>query len=219
MPNNNFDRSHEGPAHSQDDHRGEDFPIEIIAEPDVTPELDLAVRKHLCRCFPHSADSYSQSRVWHESVPEFTVLLRDSERRIAGHVSVVERNIEIIGPPQQPHFAVVNTYKPLEETVVAGLQGVSIAPEHQGQHLSKKLLEAAVKEARNRSIPFSLLFCKPALEGFYNAHGWTKTKQTVTLLTPDGRPITLPHANIAMIRVLAETDFPEGSIYLRGPDW
>jgi hypothetical protein len=80
-------------------------------------------------------------------------------------------------------------------------------------------MTVAMQEARRRGVGFGLLFCVPALEGFYARLGWRRTERAVTMRDAAGRTVPLTAKNISMELALAGDPLPPGPIDLEGRDW
>jgi hypothetical protein len=77
----------------------------------------------------------------------------------------------------------------------------------------------AMEEAKQRGVPFGLLFCVPELENFYARQGWERLDRPITMLDAEGRRVPIPSKNIAMILRLGDKPLPPGEIDLQGRDW
>ena len=176
--------------------------LSVIDEAEMSPSLDAAIREGLCLCFPADAAVFGQTRAWHGSRPEFSVVLREAERVVA-HVGVVDRTIRVGETSLR----------------VAGVQNVFVLPEHRGRGLSGQVLQAAMAQAAARHFEGGLLFCVPRLEKVYAACGWHGLGVREVVRTEDGRDISIPDKNIAMFYPLQISVFPAGLVHLRGNDW
>ncbi|NUN94005.1 MAG: GNAT family N-acetyltransferase [Verrucomicrobiae bacterium] len=175
--------------------------IVVVDETAMTAARDAAIRRMLGVCFPASADAFSKTRAWHGSAPSYSVVANEGEE-IVGHVGVVAREISAGGASLR----------------VAGIQNMAVLPARRGSGLSRRLMEAAVAEARRRGIPFGLLFCVPGLERFYASLGWTTLSVRVRMVY-GGEETEIPAKNLAMGLDLAGRPFPAGDLHLRGADW
>jgi predicted N-acetyltransferase YhbS len=176
--------------------------LQIVDEDRVGPELDAAVRRLLCACFPADAESFAARRAWHGVLPIFSVLAWRGDE-LAGQIGIVERHVTCGGAPVR----------------AAGVQSLAVAPDLRGSGLSQRLMTTAMQEAQRRGIPHGLLFCLPGLEGFYTRLGWRRIDREVTMLDANGRTVPLTAKNIGMELVLAESPLPPGRIDLAGRDW
>jgi predicted N-acetyltransferase YhbS len=178
------------------------FSLQVVSEPEVSEELDLAIRQLLCRCFPADADAFSRNRAWHDSAPSYSVVYCENDD-VLGHIGIVVRVVRC-GDVQ---------------VTVAGVQNMCVAPERRHTGLSQQLMTAALSEARLRGLSFGLLFCVPELETFYQRQGWSRTNEPATMLDETGQAAPIPGKNIAMFIELASQPFPPGPIDLQGRDW
>ena len=66
--------------------------ITVIDETVMPSEVDRCVRELLCICFPSDVEVFSETRHWHGSAPEYSVVACRAGRAL-GHVGVVVRTI------------------------------------------------------------------------------------------------------------------------------
>lgn len=178
------------------------FPLDIVNESDMTPELDTAIRECLCVCFPDDAAVFSRSRAWHGTAPEYTLLYRDGGQ-VVGHVGVIVREVRVGA----------------ELVRVAGIQNMAIRPQGRKSGLGAALMTTAMDEAARRGVPFGILFCVPELERYYARYHWIRRDVDVRMNFDGQRDIPIPGKNICMVKRLADRPFPEGGIHLQGADW
>ncbi|MGO9111050.1 MAG: GNAT family N-acetyltransferase [Thermoguttaceae bacterium] len=178
------------------------LPLQVIDEDHIGPELDAAIRRLLCECFPCDAEAFSARRAWIGVLPAFSVLGRHGDK-VMGHVGIIERRIRCGNVPVR----------------VAGIQSLAVASDWRRSGLSQRLMIGAMHEARRRGVRFGLLFCVPELEGFYARMGWRPIDRTVTMRDGAGRTVPLTEKNISMELVLAGDPLPPGPIDLEGRDW
>ncbi|MBC2878302.1 MULTISPECIES: GNAT family N-acetyltransferase [Streptomyces] len=74
---------------------------------------------------------------------------------------------------------------------VAGLGGVAVAPGMRGRGLARRVVSAAMDDARSRGFSFGLLFCLPDRVGLYERLGWHPVADEVEVEQPDG-PRVMP---------------------------
>ena len=125
------------------------LPLQVVDEHNVALELDAAVRRLLCECFPSDGAAFSVRRAWNDVRPSFSVFSRHGDK-VVGQVGIVERRISCGGVAVR----------------VAGVQSLAVAPDWRRSRLSQRLMVAAMQEAQRRGVRFGLLFCVPELEGF-----------------------------------------------------
>lgn len=177
--------------------------LEVINETELTPADDQAFRQFLAGCFdPDAADFFSQSRHWHGSAPEYSVV-GHMGGRICAHVGVIVRRVRCAA----------------EEVLVAGIQNFGVGSAFRGAGLGPWLMRGAMEEAGRRQISFGLLFCVPGLERYYGGMGWLTIDVPVTMRLHGGYDEPIPGKNICMVLLLAGRVFPQGPIHLQGPDW
>jgi len=176
--------------------------VDIIDEDKVTSDIDVAIRRLLCECFPADVDTFSVTRHWNGCAPAYSVVCT-SGGVVLGHIGVVLREILCGGVPM----------------TVAGVGNVAVSPEKRGTGLSQRLESAAMQEAHRRRVSFAILFCVPQLERLYSSMGWTTHVASVVLQDAQGRPAAIPDKNIMMVKQLGPEPFPAGDVDLQGRDW
>lgn len=176
--------------------------LSIIDEREITPDLDLQIRRALCACFPNDEAVFSQTRQWHGSGPAFTVICREASRIVA-HVGVVHRKVSVGAAA----------------LTVGGVQNVFVLPDCRGRGLVDDVMASSMQEASRRSYDCGLLFCVPELEKVYRRCGWHSLGERQVIRVEDGKELPLPGRNIAMWYPLRAASFPAGTIHLGGNDW
>lgn len=174
----------------------------IVDECEMTPELDAAIRRSLCACFPADVAVFSETRRWHGSGPLFSAFIKDSGEVIA-HVGVVDRMVRFGSSPAR----------------AAGIQNVFVLPSYRGRNLSDAVMLAAQEEARARGFDCGLLFCVPRLEKVYARMGWRVIANDVVRVDDDGLEKPIPGKNIGMFLPLSWPQAPPHTIHLGGNDW
>jgi predicted acetyltransferase len=178
------------------------FAVSCVNEIEMTLDTDQAIRRLLCECFPDNAGTFSQTRRWHGSGPEYSIVYAE-EDCVLGHVGVVVREILCDGVPVR----------------IAGVQNVAVSPSRRRTGLSRQAMQASMAEAASRGIPYGMLFCAPELEHFYRSLGWQRIEAAITTVNEDGTEASLDGKNIAMVKVLYGTPFTARDIHLQGADW
>jgi predicted N-acetyltransferase YhbS len=178
------------------------LPLQVIDECHIDLELDTAVRRLLCECFPSDAEAFSVRRAWNDVRPAFSVFAWHGDK-VVGQVGIIERPITC-------GDVLVR---------VAGVQSLAVVPDWRRSGLSQRLMAAAMREAQRRGMRFGLLFCVPELEGFYARMDWRRIDRAVTMRDAAGRPVPLTAKNISMELALAGDPLPPGPIDLQGRDW
>ena len=169
--------------------------VEIIDEHSLQPEDDLQIRELLCLCFPDWAETFQQHRLWHNTPPVYSVIIR-GKGEIIGHIAVVVRTI-------------TSTWN--FRYNVASIQGVCVAPNRRRIGLSRHLLQATMREAAHRGFLFAILYCKEFLVPFYTSQGWKLADDSVVMWNCQDLPISM-QSNCPMYYELTETPFPEGPL-------
>jgi predicted N-acetyltransferase YhbS len=145
---------------------------------------------------------FNQSRHWHGSAPEYSVVGR-IDGALAGHVGIIVRTIRCGA----------------EQVRIAGIQNFGVLQAFRGAGVGHWLMDLALREAARRQIPFGLLFCIPQLEKYYASMGWRTTREPVTMNLYGGPDEPIPAKNIGMYFTHSGEPLPPGPIHLQGPDW
>ncbi|MBR4835071.1 MAG: GNAT family N-acetyltransferase [Thermoguttaceae bacterium] len=179
--------------------------IRTLDESQIDATLDREIRRFLVETFPNWADVFRERRAWHDARPVRTVLAtvdgEEGEVRVVGHVAVVERAITTCWNWRY---------------VVAGIQGVSVAPEYRKTGLSTRLLDLALAESTKLGYPFAILFCREPLVKFYERNGWRLPNDSMVMWKDRALPIHM-QSNCPMYRELGDEKFPEGPIDAHNP--
>ncbi|MCL2005342.1 MAG: GNAT family N-acetyltransferase [Planctomycetaceae bacterium] len=176
-------------------------PVEIVDENDLQPDDDLQIRELLCLCFPDWAEIFQHRRLWHNTPPVYSVIIRE-HGKIVGHTAVVVRMI-------------TTTWN--FRYNVASIQGVCVAPDRRRIGLSLCLLQTAMREAVRREFPFAILYCKEFLVPFYTSQGWKLADDSVVMWNTRDLPISM-RSNCPMYCELADISFPEGPLDVHSPE-
>jgi predicted N-acetyltransferase YhbS len=174
----------------------------IVDEREMSPELDAAIRRSLCICFPADAAVFAATRRWHGSAPAFSAVIEDGPEVIA-HVGAVDRTVRFGAVPAR----------------AAGIQNVLVLPAHRGKGLSDAVMLAVQAEAARRGFDCGLLFCVPRLEKVYARVGWRTIPNDAVRVDDDGAEAPIPGKNISMFLPLRLAAAPPGLLYLGGNDW
>jgi GNAT superfamily N-acetyltransferase len=178
------------------------LPIEIVEESDLQSDDDQQIRALLRLCFPDWAEIFRQHRLWHNTPPIYSVIVRQ-EGHIIGHLAVVVRTI-------------TTTWN--FRYNVGSIQGVCIAPDKRHTGLSRRLLHAALQEAARRGFLFAILYCKEFLVPFYASQGWKLADDSVVMWNSRDLPISM-RSNCPMYYELTDASFPEGPLDVHSPSW
>lgn len=179
----------------------ESLKIEVLQEPQIDAELDAKLRLFLCRLFPNWEEIFRVRRAWHDAKPRFTILARDADGEIAGHVAIVERTV---------------TTNWNFRYAVASVQGVSVDTKYRKTGLSVKLLELALSESRKAGYPYAILFCREPLVKFYERNGWRLPDDSMIMWRDRELPIHM-QSNCPMYLELTDKPFPEGPVDVHNP--
>ena len=189
--------------------------IQTLDESQIDATLDREIRRFLVETFPNWADIFRTRRAWHDARPVRTVLATvplsasanaptepsGVDFRVVGHVAVVERAITTCWNWRY---------------AVAGIQGVSVAPEFRKTGLSTRLLDVALAESTALGYPFAVLFCREPLVPFYERNGWRLPNDSMVMWKDRELPIHM-QSNCPMYRELSDETFPEGPIDVHNP--
>ncbi|MBQ2851683.1 MAG: GNAT family N-acetyltransferase, partial [Thermoguttaceae bacterium] len=189
--------------------------IRTLEESQIDATLDREIRRFLVDTFPNWADIFRTRRAWHDARPVRTVLatvpssasspesseLSGVDFRVVGHVAVVERAITTCWNWRY---------------AVAGVQGVSVAPDFRKTGLSTRLLDVALAESTALGYPFAVLFCREPLVPFYERNGWRLPNDSMVMWKDRELPIHM-QSNCPMYRELSGKTFPEGPIDVHNP--
>ncbi|MBQ9799276.1 MAG: GNAT family N-acetyltransferase [Thermoguttaceae bacterium] len=189
--------------------------IRTLDESQIDATLDREIRRFLVDTFPNWADIFRTRRAWHDARPVRTVLatvpssasspesseLSGVDFRVVGHVAVVERAITTCWNWRY---------------AVAGVQGVSVAPDFRKTGLSTRLLDVALAESTALGYPFAVLFCREPLVPFYERNGWRLPNDSMVMWKDRELPIHM-QSNCPMYRELSGKTFPEGPIDVHNP--
>ncbi len=189
--------------------------IRTLDESQIDATLDREIRRFLVETFPNWADIFRTRRAWHDARPVRTVLatvpanasspesseLSGVDFRVVGHVAVVERAITTCWNWRY---------------AVAGVQGVSVAPDFRKTGLSTRLLDVALAESTALGYPFAVLFCREPLVPFYERNGWRLPNDSMVMWKDRELPIHM-QSNCPMYRELSGETFPEGPIDVHNP--
>lgn len=189
--------------------------IRTLDESQIDATLDREIRRFLVETFPNWADIFRTRRAWHDARPVRTVLAtvptsaptnaesvpNGIDFRVVGHVAVVERTVTTCWNWRY---------------AVAGVQGVSVAPDFRKTGLSTRLLDVALAESAALGYPFAVLFCREPLVPFYERNGWRLPNDSMVMWKDRELPIHM-QSNCPMYRELSDETFPEGPIDVHNP--
>ena len=176
--------------------------LEVVDENKVDAELDEQICGLLRFCFPDWIEVFRNRRVWHQTKPICSVLLRD-EQTLIGHAALVVRTV-------------TTTWN--FRYNVASIQGVCVLPDHRGKGLGQQLVRTVRNEAQRRGFPFAILYCKEPLVPYYLSQGWKLADESMVMWNKRDLPISM-RSNCPMYYELSEHPFPEGPLDVHSPSW
>lgn len=122
-------------------------------------------------------------------------------RKTVCHVGLIRQTVEVQGNPVS----------------VAGIGGVLVRRECRGRGYCRIAMEAAEAFALSQmTVNFILLFCRPALQCFYEHLGWMRVSSTVWVEQVQG-DVVLPI--VSMAKCLGAEHWPEGEVRLGSRPW
>jgi aminoglycoside 2'-N-acetyltransferase I len=169
--------------------------VRLVAEPDLTPEDDAAIRELLAAACP--------GRRW-ASRPDLRLLLiRDA--RLVGHLAIERRVIEVGSA----------------DVAIAGIGDVAVLPDLQRQGLGRQLIDELLRVLlTDLPVSFGYLTAGPADAGFYRAVGLTRVDVTVRYKDPErGTWDVADPLNFVLPAGSPIAAWPPGPIDLRGTPW
>ena len=128
------------------------------------------------------------------------VLIVESGRNIC-HVGLVKHTVAVDGNP----------------VPVAGIGGVLTRPECRGRGYARIAMKAAEAFALSQmEVDFMLLFCRPALQSWYEGLGWMKVSSAVWI---EQQQRTIVQPLVSMVRCLGPKQWPLGEVRLGCLPW
>ena len=100
---------------------------------------------------------------------------------------------------------------------VAGIGGVATDSSHRNRGLASRLVDAALRFARESSTSFGLLQCTPDLVAFYAVRGWRLVPESLLCRQSDGGTYRSPELPMAI--ELGSASWPDGVIDMNGLPW
>jgi GNAT superfamily N-acetyltransferase len=129
------------------------------------------------------------------------------------HVLIVE------GGRQVCHVGLVKHTVAIEGHAVpiAGIGGVLTRPEYRARGYGRIAMKAAEAFALSQmGVDFMLLFCRPALQSWYEGLGWVKVSSSVWVEQQQG---TIVQPLVSMVRCLGPMQWPQGEVRLGCLPW
>jgi aminoglycoside 2'-N-acetyltransferase I len=128
------------------------------------------------------------------------VLILEGGRKVC-HVGLVKHCVAVEGHP----------------VPIAGIGGVLTRPECRGRGYARVAMETAEAFALSQmGVDFMLLFCRPALQNWYEGLGWVKVPSAVWIEQQQG---TTVQPLVSMVRCLGAKPWPQGEVRLGCLPW
>ena len=128
------------------------------------------------------------------------VLILEGGRKVC-HVGLVKHSVAVEGHP----------------VPIAGIGGVLTRSECRGHGYGRiAMKEAEAFASSQMGVDFMLLFCRPALQCWYEGLGWVKVSSSVWVEQQQG-PIVQPL--VSMVRCLGPKLWPQGEVRLGCLPW
>ena len=177
--------------------------VRLVAEADLTPEDDAAIRELLVAAFPRVAERFAR-RSWWGSRPDDRLMLH-RRGRLVGHLGLERRVIEVGST----------------DVLVAGIGGVAIQPDVQRQGLGRRLIEELLRVLLTEvPVSYGYLTTGPADAAFYAAVGLTRVHATVRYRDPEtGAWEVADPLDFVLPAGSPLSAWPPGPIDLRGTPW
>jgi nodulation protein A len=181
----------------------EGIEVRLVAEADLTPEDDAAIRELLVAAFPGVGERFLR-RSWWGSRPDHRLLLVHGGR-LVGHLDLERRVIEVGSA----------------DVVVAGVGAVAVHPDLQRHGLGRRLIEELLRVLlTDVPVSFGYLTTGAADAAFYRAVGLTQIDATVRYRDPEtGAWEVADPLNFVLPAGSPLAAWPPGPIDLRGTPW
>jgi predicted N-acetyltransferase YhbS len=175
----------------------EKIKVEYLPDSSVDDALDAQIRELLTTCFTKPEDVVFRDRRYFVEPYPHRWVIRDSRGVIIAHVGVHEKTVEADGRTFQ----------------IGGIAEVCVHPEFRGLGFVKAMLACVHDWLSRHEFDFAVLFGDP---GIYGSSGYVEVNNLVhDDMTPSGEKCT--SQSLAMVRLLSETPWPAGRVYLPGP--
>lgn len=161
----------------------------------VDAALDRELRALLSTCFTKPEDVVFRERRYFKEPPAHRWLLREEGGRLAAHVAVHEKMVEVAG----------------RGWPIGGIAEVCVHPDQRGRGHVRALLAAIHPWLVARGIPFSVLFGDPRI---YTSSGYAAVSNL--FLRASASAAWAPAPGV-MARPLLAEPWPAGEVRLAGP--
>jgi predicted acetyltransferase len=171
--------------------------VEYLPDANVDATSDAEIRGLLTTCFTKPEDVvFRDRRYFREPYPHRWVI-RDKQGDIIAHIGVHDKSVEADGRAFR----------------IGGIAEVCVHPEFRGRDFVKAMLACVHDWLIRHEFDFAVLLGDPRI---YSSSGYVQVNNLVQddeITT--GEKCTSPSP--AMVRVLSETPWPDGPVYLPGP--
>ena len=171
--------------------------VEYLADSAVDAALDAEIRALLTTCFTKPEDVvFKDRRYFCEPYPHRWVI-RESKGSIVAHVGVHEKSVEADGRTFQ----------------IGGIAEVCVHPKYRSRGFVRAMLACVHDWLIRHELDFAVLFGDPRI---YASTGYVQVNNLVhDDETAAGKKRT--SRSPAMVRLLSDTPWPSGQVYLLGP--
>lgn len=183
-------------------------PISELADADVSESLDREIRGLLTSCFNGPEDGvFAERRFWKEP-PAHRWIMRNAGGDLIAHLAAHDKSL-----------AVIEGEEAGRELLIAGIAEVAVHPAARGMGHAKELLTVAHSSLERKQFHFAALFGRPEV---YRSSGYRLAENLVRYydtVEKQWREAVFDgvHRGAFMWRPLNRSDWPEGTIDLRGP--
>jgi len=167
-----------------------------IHDKNVSPELDLQLRALFLEAFPIEAEYLKTQRYFRECPTQRWIIFEERNQPVA-HIAAYEKTVGTVRG----------------KIPVVGVAEVCVTAPFRGRGLVRRMLQDVHAWARERSVPFALLF---GSMDYYGSSGYRPTTNVIRYWKYQTcewveEPIT------ALMLPLGQEAWPEGLIDLAGP--
>ncbi len=176
-----------------------EFPLVHLYDFQITPAQDESLRALFKFCFKRELEYLDQQRFFRE-LPPHRWMIFDEAGEVIAHIAVYEK---LLGtePGLLP---------------VIGIAEVCVAPEHRGRGYVRALLQEIHDWARAQGFGHALLFGSHRI---YESSGYVPIHNPIRLLNFKNSEWETKIIGSAQVCPLGESQWPNGTIDLRGPNF